>query len=524
MPGINNPFKIFFRSPSYHIQSPGKINFDLDVGIGKQWNWPFKIGQMQISILSSPDGKAVASKTIPIAKSDGVKRVQIPKVDLNALGVYTIKFLFKGPNGYIHETYSLPLDIRGLNDIVSIPLSSKGMPFKAGVPIFPLGLYMAAHDDEVDLERIQEAGFNLLVSYRWGPWGQYQGQIHPFLKSFLDLANDHRLGILFNTCLFYPLPNGICSHPGACDPNESWQSLVGRYVDAIKNHPALVGWYINDEPKPDQVSLNKEMFDLIQKKDPRHPQWVVLMAPEDQNSIIPFYEGFDVLGTDPYPFGPEPWHANDINSVARACDAARISTYGLKPFWAVIQVHTPSAYYGYQPTPPPTATQIRVMAYMAIARGARGIFFFSYFDLFRLLPNSTENEMEIFNSRWPGVASVGKEITQLFPTLLNGKEIVLDGDEIPPDLSIRAWTRGDYVEILIVNSSKEKAHIWQTNMPAGKWKKIEVIQNPQEESDYVSASWKGNKLSIGLDSYGAALVRVKKKPGILSRLFGSSEE
>lgn len=174
----------------------------------------------------------------------------------------------------------------------------------------------------------------------------------------------------------------------------SWTTEEGvtERVNRYKDHPALYGYYVYDEPSPDQFPEVAEAVRFIQGKDMQHPCYVN-MFPNIQNPFyreyvdnfiktvpVPFlsFDHYPVLGRDdvsPVRYLRPEWYENlEIIS-----EASRKSE---KPFWAFALSTAHTIKIGNDPVsvyPVPTLADLRLQVYSNLAYGAQGIQYFTYF-------------------------------------------------------------------------------------------------------------------------------------------------
>ena len=157
--------------------------------------------------------------------------------------------------------------------------------------------------------------------------------------------------------------------------------IMGNDINNVKNVVkdlgssfAILCWYLCDEPdlkKNDPEQLKKEM-DLIHEIDSIHPTAIVVADPKKFGD---YAEATDILMVDPYPVPGRP-----ITMVAEYVDLARKAVEDKKPVWAVLQA------FGYQNEKnrgwgwkrEPTYQEMKAMTYLARAKDARGIFYYTY--------------------------------------------------------------------------------------------------------------------------------------------------
>ena len=265
----------------------------------------------------------------------------------------------------------------------------------------------------------------------------------------------------FNTVLPCQRPDrsqfDLCAARGLkmCYPFEHRYDIPGentnvaRIVNELKDHPALLLWYLNDERPVSLVRQVQARHDLILSLDGQHPTWTVSDKPVNVKSFLGSYE---IIGTDVYPIGNAlPGYPFPIENVLQYAITAKRRSYGLYPMW-----HVPQAFsWGwfrkgmkeYIDMRYPTRTELRQMTWQYIAAGANGIMYYAFNAL---RDNFTGKE---FTARWKELKEIAAEVKRF-------EDIFLSGDE-PPNVTgmthavgARAWRRGRDIWLLAVNATR----------------------------------------------------------------------
>lgn len=81
---------------------------------------------------------------------------------------------------------------------------------------------------------------------------------------------------------------------------EDKQEILKKEIIAFRDHPALLSWYMNDEPDGQSrpPALLEKVYQLIKELDTYHPVSVVFMLP---SKFSLFQNTMDIAMTDPYP-------------------------------------------------------------------------------------------------------------------------------------------------------------------------------------------------------------------------------
>lgn len=112
-------------------------------------------------------------------------------------------------------------------------------------------------------------------------------------KNGLDMAHSRGLKCLVNNFGFTP---------DMVSDEAKWQNFLSGVrlkITALKDHPAVFGWYLVDEPDWQNVPIDKvkTMNALVKSIDSKHPIFTVLTIP---NKWIAYLPHFDIVSVDPY--------------------------------------------------------------------------------------------------------------------------------------------------------------------------------------------------------------------------------
>ncbi len=241
-----------------------------------------------------------------------------------------------------------------------------------GEPFFPI-LYFAYGEscvtDEV-LAAASEAGFNVIAAVGW--------RIMPTVYDLLERAAQYDMYVITRSW------NRVAPNPG--ETYEEWEGRFKDWINHMKGHPGLLGYFLADEPlwsdKPfDQIQT---LYELHRRVDPERPVWVNHAPRNTVEDLAKWDVTHDVTGVDIYPVPEGGGHSEmddrTISSVGRYTLKMREVVDDRKPVWMVLQAFAWASYknqgdYGYDGSDSiyPTWEQTRFMAYDAIVHGAKGI-------------------------------------------------------------------------------------------------------------------------------------------------------
>jgi hypothetical protein len=298
-----------------------------------------------------------------------------------------------------------------------------------GEPFFPLGMYWSGIDAE-QLEIYAESAFNCLL-----PYGMPTGEQ-------LDLAHAKALKVIYTVkdCYF-----GSKYCPSVIQSEEDEYRIVREKVEAYRSHPAVLAWYINDELSLDYLDRLVAHKEFIHSLDPDHPTFAVLYQ---INQIRDYMPTCDAIGTDPYPIGrAKPGQAGEWTRRTRE------GVFDRRPMWQVPQAFNWANYAKNEEDKKnkraPTLEEMRSMAWQCISEGARGLIFYSWFDMRR-------DKTTPFDQQWPRMKTVAEEIAVLSPALLSVEEV--PKITCAPNDSIHWGARqlGSTTYLFVVNATEEE--------------------------------------------------------------------
>ncbi|MBI4405769.1 MAG: hypothetical protein HY537_16545, partial [Deltaproteobacteria bacterium] len=163
---------------------------------------------------------------------------------------------------------------------------------------------------------------------------------------------------------------------------EGWKKALEHRVRGYRNHEALLGYYLADEPLASYFGAMSEVQEAIVGLDPTHLIYAALMpiyaTPYQLQSVT--YERYvreyvnhmkpAVLSWDHYPFRRQ--SRNYFENLDVMINHAKI--HGSRP-WHIIEG------VGWSGKPDPTEEQLRWQIYTSLAYGVKGILYFFYWPL-----------------------------------------------------------------------------------------------------------------------------------------------
>lgn len=352
-----------------------------------------------------------------------------------------------------------------------------------GKPFFPLGFYFGGVKPE-ELNIYADSKFNCIMPY------------HSISRESLDLLQSKGIRCFYSVKDYY---QGL-----SCKTDEEGRARTTSKINELKDHPAIIAWYINDELPLTMIEQLSGHRDLCEQLDPGRPTWVVLYQYTQIRSYIPT---FDVIGTDPYPIPHKP--------ASVAYDWARITNEGVFGAHAMVQVPQAFNWGAYKKsveekkkTRTPTPEELRGMCWMNIAGGANGLILYSWFDLWKMDKTIEQGGQalvaEPFEERWASLKQLGEEISGCFPILLGDETplaVTADSSSDPAVVS-RLFGAGGATWLLLVNTAEEPKEAVYT-IPAGAKLRQTKLGSAAEQD--------GNRIRITIPALEPRLIEILAK-------------
>ena len=306
-----------------------------------------------------------------------------------------------------------------------------------GKPFFPLGMYWG-EITAGDIATYTNGPFNCLMPYKRPD------------EAKLDIC--HAAGVR----VIYPISGFFADIDEAKDPETAAaidSTYIRGYIRRYRRHPAVMAWYLADEVQAKYEEILAAKRATVHELDPDHPTWIVLDKPAD---VRPLIRGFDAIGMDPYPIGNDGGRdRTEIGIAAGWARQAKAATYGFKPMWQVPQAFDWGYYRNSETNRTdvrmPTYAEIRSMTWQAIAAGANGLVYYSFFDLLK----RDKWPKERTAGAWENVCKVAREVKAFEPVLLS-EDDAPSVEGVPNEVAARAWRHDGRVHLLLANTLRKE--------------------------------------------------------------------
>ena len=267
------------------------------------------------------------------------------------------------------------------------------------LPFFPFGFYCYSPVYPTLPEEEAVNGFNLI-----SPYQKIMPETLAERKGYMDRCAQLGMKVNYNL-LSVSGGGGVGSSIEGLSDIEKDERLKAE-INIFKDHPALLAWYISDEPNGFKVPPEKleKIYQLIKEIDPWHPVSIVFSPPF--GNVRNYMNTLDIAMADPYPVPEMP-----VTNVGEVSALLKGYFSGKKPLWMAAQAFGGGERWEREPTP----QEIRSMTWQAIINGSTGIQYFirqgpNYF------PKST--------TAWNECGKIAMEVAELTPWLLSDEETI----------------------------------------------------------------------------------------------------
>ena len=372
-------------------------------------------GELQVRAKVAPDGVVRGEVAVSrLAPGTHPVRIEVARADGSLVGSRELAFT---------RVAELPRR--------KVTFDEHGRTIVDGKPFFPLGLY-SSRAEVVELDTYCEGPFNCILPYALLP-----------KPDALDPYWQKGLRVIASVTDYA----GIRGSKLKTISEE--RAHMSRYIEALKDHPALLAWYIADELNVGKAASLTARNMQIREADPDHPTFIVLDIPERPADFV---EGYDVVGMDPYPIGNSGATRGQLSAASTYPEAAIRGMFGFRPMWQVPQAfdwswHRPWAEKENN-AHMPTLAEMRNMNWQAVASGANGLVGWWFAGMVRNLKK--KGKMAEFRQAWGDVKAAYGEVAEKIPLLLSVEDVPKVVKR-PQDMSVRAWRKDGTLWLLAVN-------------------------------------------------------------------------
>ncbi len=305
-------------------------------------------------------------------------------------------------------------------------IDDHGRVLVGGKPFLPIGFYCSKIDESM-LKNLKAGGFNCAMPYRGGDGA---------LTDRFDLAQKYGIKLLMN--VMYQRPRGKGMQQAI--PVMEFEGVKGvepvlqAWARKLKNHPALLGYYLSDENPIREIPYMRHVRELLSESDPDHLTVTLTYIPRH----FPFFaETGDVLAVDTYPVETDASRSMEsVSDLVRAAGETGLAVWLVPQAfnWANYKGGTPEQLRKYRF---PTETEMRSMFLAGAVNGAKGFLLYNYSDIFG--PRAEKATPGKSAEHWTKVVAAAKVLKKIEPFLLSTESAPDIRTEKSVRTQLRAW-------------------------------------------------------------------------------------
>jgi len=355
--------KVFYISYPYKF----KVKKILEVSLDQSYYYlEEKRGKLQIKVdfseeelkgaslrvdLYNRKGKEIFTRTVrKVTKKDIILPLKMD--NLPAQEYTVVVSLFKDKRLKAKEEVSfgrVPRAKWPRVNVKKVTIGKEGTILVNGKPFFPIGMYHVIPEDYKDIAYL---GFNTVMA-GWYPVEKIKEQLNAAQSA------------------------GLLANVGLSDRGRGTtlgkKENVKTKVLGIKKHPALIFYHLLDEPAVSYYPTLKKGYEFVKSLDSNHLQYCTIHCfwSYPDTIIDKAGETRDIYAPDIYPFDTLP--VKVVGEGVRMCVEAAKRTG-----WKKSVIYVGPCFEWLPIYRLPTPKEVRLVAYLAIINGAKGIEWYSY--------------------------------------------------------------------------------------------------------------------------------------------------
>jgi hypothetical protein len=294
---------------------------------------------------------------------------------------------------------------------------------------FPFGFYCYSPVNPLMPEEEFVRGFNMM-----SPYQKIAPETLSERKAYMDRCALIGMKVHYNL-LSVSGGGGVGSKIEGITDEEKKTRLI-QEIEAFRDHPALLAWYISDEPNGRKITPEElgKVYSIVKQYDPWHPVSIVFMAPF--TASVRYAGALDIVMADPYPVPDHPLSLTG-NTAAQLRDEFK----GTRPVWIVPQVFGGGELWRREPT----LQEVRSMTWQSVINGATGIQYFV---------RQGQNYFPKSVPAWNECGRIAVEVAELTPWLLSDEETLhVSSGNVP--IQVGSRMHEGQLMIMAVNSSNQ---------------------------------------------------------------------
>lgn len=319
-----------------------------------------------------------------------------------------------------------------------------------GKPFMPIGLFAGMIVERKDigaLKKIQDAGFNTILANGYtSPYGGIKKSPEKTLSAMCNVLHKHNLKFIFSIKHQIEIPkNRKRRGRYQWGPYKSKNQIVNMTVKTLRNHPAMLAWYVSDENSIDEIPAIRALRERISQYDPYHP---VLTLTNLVRNFQYFAKTGDVLLYDLYPIG---WRKNSgpAQTLKDALPAFAPAKQTGLPLWWVPQAF-PWAASSLENLPRyPTEAEMTSQCLLAAIHGVKAFLLYSWHHATYLADKNAPGHSQ---KLWQDICKTVGVLKELEPFIMSTETApAIKVKKVKgKDVKAAAFKSGDKLRVLIV--------------------------------------------------------------------------
>jgi hypothetical protein len=465
-PGDSSSFNIISRQSFYSYEKNAEFLLIVPVALSKNHlSIILKIGEENVASWNGIQGRKIMRLPFSLNLTPSVYKVEA------TISILTIPWKI-----YLAKTNLIVLPYKP-NEVKTDRLTGGLIVNK--LPFFPFGFYCYSPVYPSLPEEEVVKGFNMI-----SPYQKITVETLNERKTYMDRCAELGMKVNYNL-LSVSGGGGVGSKIEGLSDEKKRERLISE-IKTFRDHPALLGWYISDEPNGSKITPEQleEIYRIIKENDPWHPVSIVFMAPF--LAAKKYSDALDIVMADPYPIPDRP-----VTVPGEVADQLRTEFKGKRPFWIVPQAFGGGELWSREPT----IQEIRSMTWQSIINGATGIQYFVRQGL-NYFPKSS--------ATWSECGRMSMEVSELIPWLLSDEETI----------PVESFSKNVLVSSRLHNGQLIIMAVNKINEPVNTYFRITGIYNGKArvlfENRFVSV--KGGVIADQLAPFGSQVYLVNIKP------------
>jgi hypothetical protein len=318
-------FKVYPRLSFYTYEKSGEFLLHVPAGLSRSFlSVAIKAGEKTIAIWNGKPDKSILRIPFAIELSPSVYRTAA-RISVQSGSKIT----------YLATTELIILSYKA-NEVKADRLTGGIIVNRR--QFFPFGFYCYSPVSPTLPEEEIVKGFNMI-----SPYQTILPETLRERKAYMDRCAELGMKVHYNL-LSLAGGGGVDSKTVALSAEEKKQRLIEE-IKTFMNHPALLAWYISDEPNGYKIPPEslEDIYFTVKATDPWHPVSMVFMAPF--LSSKKYAKALDIVMADPYPVPNYP-----ITLVGDVAGQLRTEFTGKRSVWMVLQAFGGGEWWGREPT------------------------------------------------------------------------------------------------------------------------------------------------------------------------------